>query len=193
MMQLARIDFLRYGAAGNQVLPYSLLFVGVLMLLLSWSEWHGLQGRIEGLDWQARSTKAKPHILTKVTPESTQEMVQVNNLVRQLDTDWDGMLQTLEHAYNRDIVLLQFTLNPQQGLQIEAAATGIAQALQFAETLKAYTGLQELYLTEESNDTGYPDFPLVFNIQAKWRVSDASPVHEARLTIKPLDLLGAQP
>lgn len=183
-MMPIHINFVRPLPSGMRVLRYVLVACGLLMLGLVFLQYKQLSREKIALAWQLQDMQgivrglaygpAASKRLAASAPDDAQ--AQAAEVLRQLDTPWNGLFEALENAIDNDIVIMAVAPDASQhSLTLQAMATNSAAAISFADRLQASRSLADIHLVQEEPLEDGARFPLAFSISAHWMTDGGVP------------------
>jgi hypothetical protein len=169
------VNFVRPLPPRLLALRYGLLMTGLLVLSYSlWQQWQ-LSREAQALSWQQQNLqrldkRQSAGITSKLDDEKTQDAIKrARAVLHQLNLPWDQLFPSLENAAREDIAIMSILPNSQTGsITLQAAATNINAAINFADRLKAQKPLSGIYMLQEEPLEVNARFPLQFKISADW-------------------------
>ena len=170
------INFLRPLSPQLLGLRYGLLLIGILALSFSlWQQWQ-LGIEVQSLSWQQQNLthsemRQSRQVHSTLDDEKMLDAVKrANAVLHQLNLPWEQLFPALEAAAAQNISIISIAPNAQLGsISLQAAATDINAAINFADRLKADKQLTGIYLVQEEPLEENARFPLQFKISADWK------------------------
>lgn len=171
-LSLDFVQALRPSAAG-----WVLLLLGGLLLLASLLLWQWLAGERQQLAAQLHqerpqaSAAAGPARSASVAQDAA--LLEMQRVSVQLRRPWEQLFASLEALPREDIAWLSLTPDARKGLlRISAEARDLEAMLAFHRRLEQSPGLSDVSLLNHQVLADHPGRPVLFNLQARWEVSD---------------------
>jgi Tfp pilus assembly protein PilN len=144
------------------------------MLLQGMWQYQTLQAELDDLQMQsvpARTPKAeKPHLSKQDQEVLALRARDANDVLNELGTDWNGLLDGLEKAAMPGISLLEIKPEASKGsLSIKGEARRLPDILEYARQLETIASFDDVALQEHEVAKEDAQKPVRFVIDARWR------------------------
>ncbi len=172
--------FLDYQRPARRFGPGGLLLLaaGAAAIVVTLVDYRGITRELSGLQMQADMLDVRPNrkaldrmLKTDDSRRPGEETRQIDQVLRQLETPWGAIFESVESASSKEIALLGLQPDTQQRLlRIIAEARTQDDMLDYVKRLGAGAALSDVHLVNHQLQTQDPNHPLRFTVQATFAV-----------------------